>query len=188
MCDAQGLDDLEDGRAAEDVAGRVLAMGVVGLDVEFGVVARLGGQGRPQPREQRSARGRGGWIGGSALLTGTHTLCTAHIMRLRARGCSVTRRRPGAAGGERTQAGTRAWRTRGTVVASVSQGRRDAGVVEGTAHWARAGWGTRRGRQAVSAGGAGERRLSVSMAESFTTDRLRSGYVRLLRAGTMVDG
>jgi len=39
MCDPQWLGDLEYHGSTDDVSGGVLAVGVVGLDVELGVVA-----------------------------------------------------------------------------------------------------------------------------------------------------
>jgi hypothetical protein len=86
MSDPQRLDDLEDHSPADDVAGSVLAVGVVGLDVEVCVITRLGGQGGLESRQKRSAGSWRGWLGGGARLTGTHTLGAAHIMRLHAEG------------------------------------------------------------------------------------------------------
>ena len=84
MCDSQRLDDFQYDCAANYVPLRVLSVGIVGLDVELGVVVRLGRQRRPEPREKRSAWGWRGRFGCSAYLTGTHNLGVAHIMRLRA--------------------------------------------------------------------------------------------------------
>jgi hypothetical protein len=86
MSDPQRLDDLEYHSPADDVAGSVLAVGVVGLDVEVCVVTRLGGQGGLESRQKRSAGSWRGWLGGGARLTGTHTLGAGHIMRLHAEG------------------------------------------------------------------------------------------------------
>lgn len=82
MRNSQWLGDLEYHRSTDDVSGGVLAVGVVGLDIELGVVPRLGGQGRLESGQERPAWSRGGWIDGCTRLTGTHTICIAHIMRL----------------------------------------------------------------------------------------------------------
>jgi hypothetical protein len=158
MCNAQGLDDLENHGSTDDVARRVLAVGVVGLEVEFGVVARLGRQRRPEPGKQRSAWGWGGWVGGSALLTGTHTLCTAHIMRLRAVGCNVTQLRQESVGGERDTGGQHPCGAHeegmaGGCLTGVWRVGKGAGAVEGSAHSARAGWVTCLTRWTVSVAG-----------------------------------
>jgi hypothetical protein len=60
VCDPEGLDDLQYHGPADYVSRRVLAVGIVRLQVELGVVARLGRQGRLEPREERSARRWGG--------------------------------------------------------------------------------------------------------------------------------
>lgn len=84
MCDPQRFDHFQNNCATDYVSLRVLPVRIVGLDVELGVVVRLGRQRRPEPGEEGSARGWRRRFGGSAHLTGTHNLDVAHIMRLRA--------------------------------------------------------------------------------------------------------
>lgn len=101
MCNPQRLDHFQYDRATDYVPLRVLPVGIVGLDVELGVVVRLGRQGGPEPGEERSAWGWRRRFGGRAHLTGTHNLGVAHIMRLRAvvGGKSHSRQDQGALGG-----------------------------------------------------------------------------------------
>lgn len=83
--DSQRLDDFDNDGAADYVAGGVLAMGIVGLNVELGVVAGFGGQGHLQPRQERSAGLGRVRSNGCARLPGSHNPCVAHILRLPAR-------------------------------------------------------------------------------------------------------
>ena len=87
MCNPQRLDNLDDDSPTYCVSRDVLAMWVVRLDVEVGEIARLGGQGRLQSRQKRSA-GRWGVRGdGVALRAGSHATCNAHMLRLPAIRC-----------------------------------------------------------------------------------------------------
>lgn len=168
---AQRLDDLDDDGSADDVARRVVAMWVVGLDVELGVVARLGGQGRLEAGQERSARDWGGWGGGGAFLAGSHTPWTARMVRLPA--TSVEGRGATAqAGGSRDGRELRSGRIRNglgwtglcwssSVVAAVGSGRERCAAgrrwVEGTGLGGAVGGEQRRRQQQQHSKGSGQR-------------------------------
>lgn len=72
---ADGLDNLENDGTGDDVAGRVLTVGIIGFDVELGDVAGLGTEGGLDAGKQRPARAwrrrrRRRW--GCASRTGRH--------------------------------------------------------------------------------------------------------------------
>jgi hypothetical protein len=60
--DADGLDDLDDDAALDALAGRVLLVRIVGLDVEVGdAAALLREQGRREARKKTASGRRDGW-------------------------------------------------------------------------------------------------------------------------------